>query len=196
MGSLVIPYGSIQQAFNEDPDAFHNAVDSAANTAANGDPGTRARLIAEWHSAVAALESAHQGDTTLSTPQNGLASRLQTLIADRATGAGKTETVVAAAQVTTAAGDSTADNVVDTLTHVARNGLTLGLGYSYHRKEVTIEVLNMQGATVMSFVLHRAWASEFQALPEMDANANAVAIQTLKLEHEGWTFISTEPTES
>jgi len=40
-----------------------------------------------------------------------------------------------------AAGDSTADNVVDTLTHVARNGLTLGLGYSYHRKEVTIEEL-------------------------------------------------------
>jgi phage tail-like protein len=65
-----------------------------------------------------------------------------------------------------------------------------------YRKEVTIEVLNMQGATVMSFVLHRAWASEFQALPEMDANANAVAIQTLKLEHEGWTFISSEPTES
>ena len=65
-----------------------------------------------------------------------------------------------------------------------------------YRKEVTIEVLNMQGVPVMSFVLHRAWASEFQALPEMDANANAVAIQTLKLEHEGWTFTSSEPAET
>ena len=48
----------------------------------------------------------------------------------------------------------------------------------------------------MSFVLHRAWASEFQALPEMDANANAVAIQTLKLEYEGCTFTSSEPAET
>jgi len=34
--------------------------------------------------------------------------------------------------------------------------------------------------------VYRAWVSEYQALPDLDANANAVAIQTLKLEHEGW----------
>lgn len=66
-----------------------------------------------------------------------------------------------------------------------------------YRKEVTIEVLNLQGTSVMHFVLHRAWVSEFQALPEMDANANAVAIQTLKLEHEGWErdYDVAEPAE-
>jgi phage tail-like protein len=49
---------------------------------------------------------------------------------------------------------------------------------------------------VMSFTLHRAWPAEFQALPEMDANANAVAIQTLKLEYEGFTLEDSEPQET
>lgn len=53
-----------------------------------------------------------------------------------------------------------------------------------YRKTVRVEVLNMQGTPVMAFSLVRAWASEFQALPEMDSNANAVAIQTLKVEYE------------
>jgi phage tail-like protein len=67
-----------------------------------------------------------------------------------------------------------------------------------YRKEVTVEVLNMQATPVMAFVLHRAWVSEFQALPEMDANANAVAISTLKIEYEGFTLAEkpTEPTET
>jgi phage tail-like protein len=65
-----------------------------------------------------------------------------------------------------------------------------------YRKEVTIEVLNLQATKVISFTLHRAWVAEFQALPEMDANANAVAIQTLKLEYEGCTIESTEPAET
>jgi phage tail-like protein len=66
-----------------------------------------------------------------------------------------------------------------------------------YRKEVTVEVMNLQSTPVMAFVLHRAWVSEFQALPEMDANANAVAIQTLKLEHEGWErdYDVVEPSE-
>jgi phage tail-like protein len=65
-----------------------------------------------------------------------------------------------------------------------------------YRREVIIEVLNMQGTKVMSFTLHRAWPAEFQALPEMDANANAVAIQTLKLEYEGFTLEDSEPQET
>lgn len=69
------------------------------------------------------------------------------------------------------------------------------LGY---RKTVRIEVLNMQGTPVMAFNLIRAWASEFQALPEMDANANAVAIQTLKIEYENFMLDEavTEPAET
>jgi phage tail-like protein len=65
-----------------------------------------------------------------------------------------------------------------------------------YRREVIVEVLNMQGNPVIEFTLHRAWPSEFQALPEMDANANAVAIQTLKLEYEGFTLRSVETPES
>jgi phage tail-like protein len=67
-----------------------------------------------------------------------------------------------------------------------------------YRKEVTVEVLNLQGTKVMAFTLHRAWVSEFQALPEMDANANAVAIQMLKLEYEGFESDEsvTEPAET
>jgi phage tail-like protein len=65
-----------------------------------------------------------------------------------------------------------------------------------YRREVSIDVLNMQGRPVMTITLHRAWPSEFQALPEMDANANAVAIQTLKLEYEGFTLEDKEPQET
>jgi len=67
-----------------------------------------------------------------------------------------------------------------------------------YRKEVTIEVLNLQATPVMAFILHRAWVSEFQILPEMDANANAVAIQIVKFEYEGFTLADrpTEPSET
>lgn len=62
-----------------------------------------------------------------------------------------------------------------------------------YRKEVTVAVLNLQGEKVMAFTLHRAWPSEFTALPEMDANANAVAIQSLKLEYEGFQVDDSVP---
>lgn len=67
-----------------------------------------------------------------------------------------------------------------------------------YRKAVRVEVLNMQGTSVMAFNLFRAWASEFQALPEMDANANAVAIQSLKIEYENFVLDEavTEPAET
>jgi len=66
-----------------------------------------------------------------------------------------------------------------------------------YRKDITIEVLNLQGKKAMAFTLQRCWPSEFQALPEMDANANAVAIQSLKLEFEGFRMEEVpEPTET
>jgi len=64
------------------------------------------------------------------------------------------------------------------------------------RREVIVEVLNMQGNPALEFTLHRAWPSEFQALPELDANANAIAIQTLKLEYEGFTVLDIETPET
>ena len=50
---------------------------------------------------------------------------------------------------------------------------------------------------MLSYYVYRAWVSEYQALPELDANANAVAIQTIKLENEGWDMDADvgEPSE-
>jgi phage tail-like protein len=64
------------------------------------------------------------------------------------------------------------------------------------RREVIVEVLNMQGNPALQFTLHRAWPSEFQALPELDANANAIAIQILKLEYEGFSVVDIETPET
>lgn len=65
------------------------------------------------------------------------------------------------------------------------------------RKDIVLEVYNEAGQLVLAYQVYRCWVSEFQALPELDANANAVAIQTLKLENEGWErdYAVTEPSE-
>jgi len=54
------------------------------------------------------------------------------------------------------------------------------------RKEITIEVYNEAGQLVIAYNVFRCWVSEYQALPDLDANANAVAIQHIKLENEGF----------
>jgi len=54
------------------------------------------------------------------------------------------------------------------------------------RKDIIIEAYNEAGQLVIAYKVFRCWVSEFQALPDLDANANAVAIQHIKLEHEGW----------
>lgn len=66
------------------------------------------------------------------------------------------------------------------------------------RKDITIDVFNLQGSKVLSYNVYRCWVSEYQALPELDAAGNAVAIQTIKLENEGWERDTgvTEPTET
>jgi phage tail-like protein len=66
------------------------------------------------------------------------------------------------------------------------SGLGAEVSLRDFRKEVVIEVYNEAGQLVIAYKVYRCWVSEFQSLPEMDANANAVAIQTLKLENEGW----------
>jgi phage tail-like protein len=65
------------------------------------------------------------------------------------------------------------------------------------RKDVIIDVFNEAGQKVISYQVFRCWVSEYQALPDLDANANAVAIQHLKLENEGWQrdLSVTEPAE-
>jgi phage tail-like protein len=65
------------------------------------------------------------------------------------------------------------------------------------RKDIIIDVMNEAGQVAISYRLYRCWVSEYQALPDLDANANAVAIQMLKLETEGWErdYDVVEPAE-
>lgn len=66
------------------------------------------------------------------------------------------------------------------------------------RKDIVIDVFNEAGQKALSYKVYRCWVSEYQALPELDASANAVMIQTIKLENEGWERDPsvTEPTET
>ena len=54
------------------------------------------------------------------------------------------------------------------------------------RKDIIIELYNEAGQKVVAYNVHRCWVSEFTALPELDAGGNAVAIQSITLQHEGW----------
>ncbi len=77
------------------------------------------------------------------------------------------------------------------------SGMGSEVSLSDFRKDVILDLFNEAGQKVISYQLFRCWVSEFQALPDLDANANAVAIQTLKLETEGWErdYAVTEPAE-
>ena len=65
------------------------------------------------------------------------------------------------------------------------------------RTDVILELYNEAGQLVIAYRVFRTWVSEYRAVPDLDANANAVAIQTLRLENEGWARDHgvTEPTE-
>lgn len=65
-------------------------------------------------------------------------------------------------------------------------GLGAEASLANFRKDIIIEMYNEAGQLAIAYQVFRCWVSEFQALPELDANANAVAIQTIKLENEGW----------
>ncbi len=65
------------------------------------------------------------------------------------------------------------------------------------RKDLTIEVYNEAGQLVKAYLVYGAWVSEYQAMPDLDASANDIAIETITLQHEGWERDTavTEPTE-
>lgn len=77
------------------------------------------------------------------------------------------------------------------------SGLGAEVSLKDFRKNLIIEVYNEAGQIVIAYKVFRCWVSEYQALPDLDANANAIAIQTIKLENEGWErdYEVTEPTE-
>lgn len=77
------------------------------------------------------------------------------------------------------------------------SGLGAEVSLKDFRKDIIIEVYNEAGQLALAYKVYRCWVSDYQALPDLDANANAIAIQSIKLENEGWErdFDVTEPTE-
>ena len=77
------------------------------------------------------------------------------------------------------------------------SGLGLEVSLQDFRKDVILELYNEAGQLAIAYKLYRCWVSEYEAFPELDANANAVAIQKIKLENEGWErdYEVVEPTE-
>jgi phage tail-like protein len=67
-----------------------------------------------------------------------------------------------------------------------RAGLGGEVSLADFRKELTLEHLNEAGQTVYRYYIYNAWVSEYQAMPDLDANQNAVAIEYLKIEYEGF----------
>ncbi|MEO9651992.1 MAG: phage tail protein [Roseobacter sp.] len=66
-----------------------------------------------------------------------------------------------------------------------------GVSLANFRKDIIINLLNLQGIVVRAYRVFRCWPSEYVALPELDANNNAVAIQSLTLQNEGWELDET-----
>jgi phage tail-like protein len=77
------------------------------------------------------------------------------------------------------------------------SGLGAEVSLRDFRKDVIIEVYNEAGQLAIAYKVYRAWVSSYQALPELDASANAIAIQSITLENEGWErdYEVVEPAE-
>jgi phage tail-like protein len=54
------------------------------------------------------------------------------------------------------------------------------------RKDIILEVYNEAGQLIFSYTIYRCWVSEYQALPDLDSNRPAIAIQLIVLQNEGW----------
>jgi phage tail-like protein len=68
--------------------------------------------------------------------------------------------------------------------NTAESGEDLSL--SSFRKDMQVELYNEVGQPILRFNLHNCWPSEYTALPELDADANTVALASMTIEHEGW----------
>lgn len=75
-------------------------------------------------------------------------------------------------------------------------GLEKEVSLKDFRKDIIIEVYNEAGQKALAYNVYRCWISEYQALPDLDANANVVAIQHIKLENEGWERDTAVPEPS
>lgn len=55
-----------------------------------------------------------------------------------------------------------------------------------YKKNILLEFLNLQGTVVKAYQIYRCWVSEYTALPELDADANAIAFEMMMIQNEGW----------
>lgn len=76
-------------------------------------------------------------------------------------------------------------------------GLGAEVSLKDFRKDLVLEIYNEAGQLALAYKLFRCWPSEFQAFPDLDASASAIAIQMLKLENEGFErdYDVAEPSE-
>ena len=76
-------------------------------------------------------------------------------------------------------------------------GLGAEISLKDFRKDLILEVYNESGQVALAYKIYRCWVSEYQAISDLDANANAVALEHVKLENEGWEqdFTVPEPSE-
>jgi phage tail-like protein len=65
-------------------------------------------------------------------------------------------------------------------------GLGAEVSLKDFRKDIVIEIYNEAGQLALSYKVLRCWVSEFQALPDLDANEGAVLLEHIRLENEGW----------
>jgi phage tail-like protein len=77
------------------------------------------------------------------------------------------------------------------------SGLGAEVSLRDFRKDIIIEVYNEAGQLAIAYKVYRCWVSDFQALPDLDASANAIAIESLTIQNEGWErdYEVTEPSE-
>lgn len=77
------------------------------------------------------------------------------------------------------------------------SGLGAEVSLKDFRKDIIIEVYNEAGQLAIAYKVYRCWVSEFTSLPDLDSNAEAVAIQSIQLQNEGWKRDEevTEPDE-
>ncbi len=116
----VVHYATLQDAFQANPGQVHDAVQSATARASGGDQDQQQQMIADWHDAMSALAQnakpvlakGDNGKGIMHTPQNALASRVQTLLTKQAAAAGQVEALTGPQTIKTPAGESFAPGVL------------------------------------------------------------------------------------
>ena len=61
-----------------------------------------------------------------------------------------------------------------------------GMDLVNYKKDLVLEVMNERGQVALRYFMYRCWVSEFTAVPDLDGNANATAIENIKIEIEGF----------